>query len=134
VGRLDINSSGLLLLTNDGELAHRLMHPSQHLEREYAVRILGKLTQDMIHRLTRGVKLQDGMAHFARIVAKPSKGANHWYHVTVMEGRNRIVRRLLESQGVQVSRLIRIRFGKIKLPKTLRMGHYQILNAKDFTV
>jgi 23S rRNA pseudouridine2605 synthase len=122
VGRLDINTSGLLLLTTDGELANRLMHPSSNIEREYAVRILGEVDIDMKKRLTEGVQLEDGMAKFKSIKEAGGSGANHWYHVILTEGRNREVRRLWETQGVTVSRLIRIRFGTISLPPRLRAG------------
>ena len=122
VGRLDFNTSGLLLLTTDGELANRLMHPSSNIEREYAVRILGEVNLDMKKRLTEGVQLEDGMAKFKNIKEAGGSGANHWYHVILTEGRNREVRRLWESQGVTLSRLIRIRFGPISLPPRLRVG------------
>lgn len=122
VGRLDFNTSGLLLLTTDGELANRLMHPSSNIEREYAVRILGEVNLDMKKRLTEGVELEDGMAKFKNIKEAGGSGANHWYHVILTEGRNREVRRLWESQGVTLSRLIRIRFGPISLPPRLRVG------------
>lgn len=120
IGRLDLNTSGLLLFTNDGELAHRLMHPSMQIEREYAVRVLGKVDEDILKRLTHGVMLEDGMARFEHIVNSGGEGANHWYHVLVAEGRNRLVRRLWESQGLQVSRLMRVRFGPIFLEKNMR--------------
>lgn len=123
IGRLDCNTSGLLLLTTDGELAHRLMHPSYQLEREYAVRILGQVDEAMLKRLREGVTLDDGLAQFNNITDAGGAGANHWYHVTLMEGRKHEVRRLWESQGVTVSRLIRIRFGTIHLPAGLKMGH-----------
>jgi 23S rRNA pseudouridine2605 synthase len=123
IGRLDCNTSGLLLLTTDGELAHRLMHPSYQLEREYAVRILGQVDEAMLKRLREGVTLDDRLAQFNNITDAGGAGANHWYHVTLMEGRKHEVRRLWESQGVTVSRLIRIRFGTIHLPAGLKMGH-----------
>jgi len=130
VGRLDINTSGLLLFTNDGELANQLMHPSQNIEREYAVRILGKVDEALLKRLTQGVQLDDGSARFEHIVYSGGEGANHWYHVVVVEGRNRIVRRIWESQGVTVSRLMRVRYGPIFLEKSLRPGHYQEVPEK----
>ncbi len=131
VGRLDLNTGGLLLLTTDGELAHRLMHPSYTIEREYAVRILGKVDEDMLKRLHDGVQLEDGMARFKHILNAGGRGANHWYHVMLSEGRKHEVRRLWESQGVTVSRLMRIRFGPILLPQSLRRGHHVELDKKD---
>lgn len=123
IGRLDLTTSGLLLFTTDGELAHRLMHPAYTIEREYAVRVLGEVDAAMLDRLRRGVRLADGIAAFKSIVDAGGQGANHWYHVTLKEGRYHEVRRLWESQGVTVSRLIRIRFGPVLLPKHLRAGH-----------
>jgi len=131
VGRLDFNTSGLLLVTTDGELAHRLMHPSWEIEREYAVRILGKVDEESLQRLQDGVMLEDGMAAFASIQDAGGAGANHWYHVIVREGKNREVRRLWESQGLQVSRLIRIRYGPINLPRNVRAGHFQDLQQDE---
>ncbi|KHD04846.1 pseudouridine synthase [Candidatus Thiomargarita nelsonii] len=131
VGRLDYNTAGLLLLTNNGELAHRLMHPSYNLEREYAVRILGEVDNAMLKRLHDGVLLSDGMASFKQIVDAGGSGANHWYHVILTEGRKHEVRRLWQSQGVTVSRLIRIRFGPILLPKGLRSDHYMELDSQS---
>lgn len=119
VGRLDLNTSGLLLFTNDGELANRLMHPSAEIEREYAVRVNGHVTREVIDRLLDGVRLEDGMAHFETVVEGGGFRANRWFYVTVREGRNRLVRRLWESQNYQVSRLKRIRFGNVELPKDL---------------
>ncbi len=130
VGRLDFNTSGILLLTNNGELANRLMHPSAEIEREYAVRIKGIVSPAVIKTLKKGVKLEDGVAHFDAIADAGGEGANHWYHVIVKEGRNRMVRRLWESQGLAVSRLIRVRFGTITLPRLLRRGKWMELEKE----
>lgn len=127
VGRLDINTSGLLLFTNDGELANRLMHPSHEVEREYAVRTFGEVTDKTVQVLRTGVMLEDGRASFSKIKAHGGEGMNSWFHVTLSEGRNREVRRMWESQEVQVSRLIRIRYGEINLEKSLPRGGWQEL-------
>jgi 23S rRNA pseudouridine2605 synthase len=131
VGRLDLNTSGLLIFTTDGELANQLMHPKYNLEREYAVRIHGQVDNEILKKLKQGVQLDDGMAQFTRIEARGGEGTNTWYHVTLNEGRNREVRRLWESQGVQVSRLIRIRYGSLSLPRFLSRGQCYELSAKE---
>ncbi len=131
IGRLDINTYGLLLFTNDGDLANRLMHPSSNIDREYAVRVVGKVDEDMLKRLQAGVELEDGPAHFSDIVDSGGEGANHWYHVTLMEGRNHEVKRLWETQGITVSRLIRVRFGPILLPRNSRIGTVRELDDKE---
>jgi len=131
IGRLDINTYGLLLFTTDGELANRLMHPSSGIDREYAVRVVGKVNEDMLKQLQEGVELEDGPAHFFDIVDSGGEGANHWYHVTLMEGRNHEVKRLWESQGITVSRLIRVRFGPVILPRNSRTGTIRELDDKE---
>jgi 23S rRNA pseudouridine2605 synthase len=131
VGRLDFNTSGVLLLTNDGELAHSLMHPSREIEREYAVRVMGQVSPAMLQQLKKGVVIDGAPAHFEQITDAGGENSNHWYHVMVRQGRNRIVRKLFESQGVQVSRLIRIRFGDITLPRMLRRGKWMELEKES---
>ena len=122
VGRLDLNTTGLLLATTDGALAHALMHPGSDLEREYRVRVHGAITREMISRLQSGVRLDDGVARMAVRDVQDSAGSNTWCRVVLTEGRNRVVRRLWESQGLEVSRLIRVRFGPLVLPDTLQPG------------
>ena len=131
IGRLDLNTTGLLLFTTDGELANKLMHPSSEIEREYAVRVFGRVTNENINTLLDGVELEDGFAKFTDIVDSGGKVTNHWYHVVVMEGRNKEVRRLWESQGVQVTRLIRTRFGSYILPRKKRVGQFWRLDEKE---
>lgn len=131
VGRLDINTSGLILVTNNGELANRLMHPSRQIEREYAVRILGEVDDAMMQRLREGVELEDGPAHFEELRFYAGEGANKWFYVTVKQGRNRLVRRLWESQGVKVSRLIRVRYGDIALPERVKAHSFYELEPQE---
>ena len=131
VGRLDFNTSGLLLFTTSGDLANRLMHPRYNLVREYAVRILGELPEDAKEKLLAGVELEDGVAQFASFVEAGGEGANRWYRVSLFEGRNREVRRLFESVGVVVSRLMRVRYGPFVLPSNLKRGHVLELGEVD---
>jgi 23S rRNA pseudouridine2605 synthase len=128
VGRLDINTSGLILFTTDGELANRLMHPARGLEREYAVRILGEVPDGTLERLREGIELDDGTAHLDRVDERGGSGANRWYHVVIKEGRNREVRRLWEAAGCQVSRLIRVRYGNVELGRRLFPGNWRPLD------
>ncbi len=131
VGRLDLNTEGLLLLTSSGELANRLMHPRFGLQREYAVRVLGALSAEEKQQLLAGVQLEDGPAQFSSIEDVGGEGANCWYRVTISEGRNREVRRMLECVGHAVSRLIRIRYGAMLLPHGLRRGQWMELDESD---
>lgn len=131
VGRLDINTSGLLLFTNNGELANQLMHPKYEMEREYAARVRGQVSDDVIKKLLKGVALEDGPAQFKRIDFKGGEGVNSWYHVTLTEGRNREVRRLWQSQGIEVSRLIRIRYGQVTMPRFLTRGNHYEMTARE---
>jgi 23S rRNA pseudouridine2605 synthase len=135
IGRLDINTTGLLMFTTDGELANRLMHPSYQMDREYAVRVRGEVDDEMIERLKAGVMLEDGPAKFTDIkVAPGGVGFNHWYHCVVMEGRNREVRRLWESQGLVVSRLKRVRFGPVFITSDLTMGRWREMSQREVDI
>ncbi|NVK39940.1 MAG: pseudouridine synthase [Oceanospirillaceae bacterium] len=131
IGRLDINTTGLLLFTTDGELANAMMHPSAQVDREYAVRVLGNVDDEMLERLKQGVLLEDGVARFTDVQFFDGEGANKWFHCVVMEGRNREVRRLWESQGVQVSRLKRVRYGPLFLPSDVPVGTWKELTPKE---
>lgn len=131
IGRLDFHTQGLLLFTNDGKLAHEMMHPKQEYVREYRVRVIGEVTPEMLTHLREGVELEDGPAKFDTIVGTGSAGGkNTWYKVKLREGRNRIVRRLFESQNITVSRLMRVRFGDYALPRELETGRWQEVTPK----
>lgn len=131
VGRLDFQTAGLLLLTNDGELANRLMHPSAGLLREYSVRVLGEVTENKLNLLRRGIELEDGKARFDQLEFAGGEGSNRWYKVIVSEGRNRLVRRLWEAVDCRVSRLMRVRYGPVRLQRSLRAGKTRYLNSSE---
>lgn len=131
VGRLDYNTSGLLIFTTDGELANALMHPSTEIEREYMVRVRGQVSEETLNTLHQGVMLEDGMARFTDIQDGGGEGVNHWYYVVIMEGRTREVRRLWESQGCDVSRLKRTRFGNVFIPSKVKQGQWIDLDKKE---
>lgn len=135
IGRLDINSSGLLLLTNDGQWANHLMHPRYHLEREYLVRIDETLSSESLFRLKAGIELDDGLARVKRIrpMKKSMEGRNTWYRVVLMQGRYRVVRRLFSALDRRVSRLIRVRFGDLSLPRQLAPGQFMSVSMTDIT-
>jgi len=134
IGRLDINTTGLLILTTDGELANTMMHPSSRVDREYACRIRGRASAEQLERLRQGVQLEDGPASFSDIQEAGGSGENQSYHVTIMEGRNREVRRLWESQGLTVSRLKRVRYGAAFLPRRLRMGQWSEITSREHEI
>jgi len=131
VGRLDYNTGGLLILTTSGELANRMMHPRYALEREYAVRVLGRLGEPQMAQLRAGVRLEDGVARCERLEDRGGEGANRWYHVVIREGRNRVLRRMFQALGLAVSRLMRVRFGAIRLPPRLRRGQFIELAPRE---
>ncbi len=131
IGRLDFNTSGLLIFTTDGTLANRLMHPRFEMEREYAVRILGELSEEQMKQLTTGVALDDGQAAFTYLAEEGGEGINHWYRIILKEGKNREVRRMFEAIGITVSRLMRVRFGPINLPPRIKRGQWLELNEKE---
>ncbi|MEH6585965.1 MAG: pseudouridine synthase [Halioglobus sp.] len=131
IGRLDYNTSGLLLFTTDGDLANKLMHPSSNIEREYMVRVMGEWNEDMLARLQAGVMLEDGVARFTDIQDGGGDGINHWFYVVLMEGRNREVRRLWESQGLTVSRLKRVRYGDVFIPSKVKQGQWVEIQNKE---
>lgn len=131
IGRLDLNTSGLLLFTTDGELANALMHPRGGIERVYAARIYGEVSEDNLKALTTGISLEDGMAHFDDVQYAGGEGRNQWYHVTLKEGRNREVRRLWEAVGTKVSRLIRIKYAGIELDPKLKAGQFRELTLRE---
>ena len=131
VGRLDIQTTGLLLLTNDGALAHRMMHPSTGLDREYAVRVDGRLDDPELQALTTGLIVDGEPQRFSDVKYYDGSGRNHWYHVVLMEGRNREVRKLFEAAGVQVSRLKRVRYGPVMLPARLKRGALEEMDQPD---
>lgn len=131
IGRLDLTTTGILLFTTNGDLANRLMHPSAGVDREYMVRVHGNITPDVIDRLREGVWLNDGFARFSDIQLRPSKSTNQWLQVVLQEGRNHEIKRMFASQGLQVTRLIRIRFGPIALDDALKKGQHRLLTNRE---
>lgn len=133
VGRLDFNTSGLLVLTDSGDLANQLMHPRNQVEREYLVRVLGELTVEQRDMLLRGIPLDDGPARFEQLNPRGGKGSNRWYQAVLREGRNREVRRMFKAAGLGVSRLIRVRYGPFSLPRDLWRGRWIEVSATEAT-
>ena len=131
VGRLDYNTSGLLIFTTSGDLANRMMHPRFEVEREYAVRLVGVLNANQLQRLTTGIPLSDGPAKCESIKDEGGEGTNHWYRIVLKEGRNRVVRRMFEALGLTVSRLMRVRFGVVSLPSRLKRGQTSALSSTE---
>jgi len=134
IGRLDINTSGLLLFTTDGELANRLMHPSSNIDREYAVRVMGDVSQEIIDNMLKGVMIDEHLCRFTDVQYYAGEGVNRWYHVVLIEGRNREVRKLWESQGVRVSRLKRVRYGPIFIPSKVKRGDFYELPREEMSL
>ena len=133
VGRLDINTSGLILFTNDGSLANQLMHPSSNIEREYLARVHGQVTDEILNNLIKGVKLEDGFAKFTDVQGGRKGNTNQWFAMVIMEGRTREVRRLWESQGLEISRLKRVRYGSLFLPASLKQGAFKELSKSEIS-
>ena len=133
VGRLDINTSGLILFTNDGSLANQLMHPSSNIEREYIARVHGQVTDQILNNLMKGVKLEDGLAKFTDVQGGRKGNTNQWFAMVIMEGRTREVRRLWESQGLEISRLKRVRYGSLFLPASLKQGAFKELSKSEIS-
>ena len=133
VGRLDINTSGLILFTNDGSLANQLMHPSSNIEREYIARVHGQVTDQILNNLMKGVELEDGFAKFSDLQGGRKGNTNQWFAMVIMEGRTREVRRLWESQGLEISRLKRVRYGSLFLPASLKQGAFKELSKSEIS-
>ena len=133
VGRLDINTSGLILFSNDGSFANNLMHPSSNIEREYVARVHGHVSEKIVNNLIKGVKLEDGFAKFSDVQGGRKGNTNQWFAMVIMEGRSREVRRLWESQGLEISRLKRVRYGNLFLPATLKQGAFKELTKSEIS-